>query len=95
VLHNGILPEQSCDGDLVSLTAVAKKHGISRASVCRIAKLRALTADGGSPSAPGEGRLSQTLAGEQFEIAIEKTEGFSFAQGRETEVPLFVVPFRM
>jgi ATP-dependent 26S proteasome regulatory subunit len=29
-------------------------------------------------------RLSQTLAGEKFEIAIEKTDGFSFAQLRET-----------
>jgi ATP-dependent Zn protease len=29
-------------------------------------------------------RLSSVLTGEQFEIAIEKTEGFSFAQLRET-----------
>jgi hypothetical protein len=31
-------------------------------------------------------RLSPILAGEQFEIAIEKTEGFSFAQLRETYI---------
>jgi hypothetical protein len=31
-------------------------------------------------------RLSQTLDGEQFEIAIEQTEGFSFAQLRETYI---------
>jgi hypothetical protein len=31
-------------------------------------------------------RLSPTLAGEQFEIAIENTEGFSFAQLRETYI---------
>jgi ATP-dependent 26S proteasome regulatory subunit len=31
-------------------------------------------------------RLSPTLMGEQFEIAIEKTEGFSFAQLRETYI---------
>jgi ATPase family associated with various cellular activities (AAA) len=31
-------------------------------------------------------RLSSTLAGEQFEIAIEKTDGFSFAQLRETYI---------
>jgi ATP-dependent 26S proteasome regulatory subunit len=29
-------------------------------------------------------RLSPTLTGEQFEVAIDKTEGFSFAQLRET-----------
>jgi SpoVK/Ycf46/Vps4 family AAA+-type ATPase len=31
-------------------------------------------------------RLSRTLDGEQFEIAIEQTEGFSFAQLRETYI---------
>jgi len=31
-------------------------------------------------------RLIPTLDGEQFEIAIEKTEGFSFAQLRETYI---------
>jgi hypothetical protein len=31
-------------------------------------------------------RLSSTLDGEQFEIAIDKTEGFSFAQLRETYI---------
>ena len=31
-------------------------------------------------------RLSPILVGEQFEIAIEKTEGFSFAQLRETYI---------
>jgi ATP-dependent Zn protease len=31
-------------------------------------------------------RLSPVLAGERFEIAIEKTEGFSFAQLRETYI---------
>lgn len=31
-------------------------------------------------------RLTPTLDGEQFEIAIEKTEGFSFAQLRETYI---------
>jgi hypothetical protein len=31
-------------------------------------------------------RLSPVLTGEQFEIAIEKTEGFSFAQLRETYI---------
>ena len=31
-------------------------------------------------------QLSPVLAGEQFEIAIEKTEGFSFAQLRETYI---------
>ena len=31
-------------------------------------------------------RLNATLAGEQFEVAIEKTEGFSFAQLRETYI---------
>ena len=31
-------------------------------------------------------RLSSVLTGEQFEIAIEKTEGFSFAQLRETYI---------
>jgi hypothetical protein len=31
-------------------------------------------------------RLSPVLSGEQFEIAIEKTEGFSFAQLRETYI---------
>ena len=31
-------------------------------------------------------RLSPILAGEQFEIAIEQTEGFSFAQLRETYI---------
>jgi ATP-dependent 26S proteasome regulatory subunit len=31
-------------------------------------------------------RLTSTLDGEQFEIAIEKTEGFSFAQLRETYI---------
>jgi hypothetical protein len=31
-------------------------------------------------------RLSPVLRGEQFEIAIEKTEGFSFAQLRETYI---------
>jgi hypothetical protein len=31
-------------------------------------------------------RLSPVLAGEQFEIAIGKTEGFSFAQLRETYI---------
>jgi ATP-dependent 26S proteasome regulatory subunit len=31
-------------------------------------------------------RLSPTLDGEQFEIAIEETEGFSFAQLRETYI---------
>jgi hypothetical protein len=45
----------------MSLTAVAKKHGISRASVCRIAKLRALTADSTSRSVSCEGRLACQL----------------------------------
>lgn len=31
-------------------------------------------------------RLSPTLVGEQFEMAIENTEGFSFAQLRETYI---------
>jgi hypothetical protein len=31
-------------------------------------------------------RLSPTLRGEQFEVAIENTEGFSFAQLRETYI---------
>jgi hypothetical protein len=31
-------------------------------------------------------RLSPVVAGEQFEIAIGKTEGFSFAQLRETYI---------
>jgi hypothetical protein len=31
-------------------------------------------------------RLNAALAGEQLEIAIEKTEGFSFAQLRETYI---------
>ena len=31
-------------------------------------------------------RLSAVLTGEQFEIAIEQTEGFSFAQLRETYI---------
>ncbi|MGA7925640.1 MAG: hypothetical protein WCA20_06555 [Candidatus Sulfotelmatobacter sp.] len=31
-------------------------------------------------------RLSPVLTGEQFEIAIEQTEGFSFAQLRETYI---------
>jgi hypothetical protein len=31
-------------------------------------------------------RLSPILAGEQFEVAVEKTEGFSFAQLRETYI---------
>jgi ATP-dependent 26S proteasome regulatory subunit len=31
-------------------------------------------------------RLNATLAGEQFEVTIEKTEGFSFAQLRETYI---------
>ena len=31
-------------------------------------------------------RLNATLAGEQFEVAIDKTEGFSFAQLRETYI---------
>jgi hypothetical protein len=31
-------------------------------------------------------RLSPILTGEQFEIAIEQTEGFSFAQLRETYI---------
>jgi ATP-dependent Zn protease len=31
-------------------------------------------------------RLSPVLVGEQFEIAIERTEGFSFAQLRETYI---------
>jgi ATP-dependent 26S proteasome regulatory subunit len=31
-------------------------------------------------------RLSPALAGEQFEIAIEQTDGFSFAQLRETYI---------
>jgi ATP-dependent 26S proteasome regulatory subunit len=32
-------------------------------------------------------RLSPILAGKRFEIAIENTEGFSFAQRRETYIP--------
>jgi ATP-dependent 26S proteasome regulatory subunit len=31
-------------------------------------------------------KLSPVLAGEQFEVAIEQTEGFSFAQLRETYI---------
>jgi len=31
-------------------------------------------------------RLSPVLTGDQFEIAIEQTEGFSFAQLRETYI---------